>query len=51
MQLLIRPEDGRQADTPGFQFLTFVNHKLKPGAEITAATGDRELGLVVLGGR
>ena len=50
MQLLVRPEDGLQADTTGFQFLSFTNHKLKVGAEVAASTGDRELGLVVLGG-
>jgi 5-deoxy-glucuronate isomerase len=51
MQLLVRPEEGRQADTQGFQFLTLRNEKIKAGESVTASTGDRELGLVVLGGR
>jgi 5-deoxy-glucuronate isomerase len=51
MQLLVRPEEGRQADTKDFQFLTFRNDKLRAGESVTASTGDRELGMVVLGGQ
>ncbi|MCZ2073407.1 MAG: 5-deoxy-glucuronate isomerase [Bryobacteraceae bacterium] len=50
MQLLVRPQNGTQAETHGFQFLAFSNRRLKPGERIEADTADRELGLVLLGG-
>jgi 5-deoxy-glucuronate isomerase len=50
MQLLVRPENGKQAEAPGFEFLSFVNRKLRAGESTEAETADRELGLVVLGG-
>jgi len=50
MQLLVRPQNGTQAETHGFQFLAFSNRKLRPGERIEADTADRELGLVLLGG-
>ena len=50
MQLLVRPQNGAPADLPGFEFLSFVNWKLKPGESNAGETGNRELGLVLLGG-
>jgi 5-deoxy-glucuronate isomerase len=51
MKLLVRPENGTEAETNGFQFLSFSVRKLKPGERVEGATGARELGLVLLGGR
>jgi 5-deoxy-glucuronate isomerase len=51
MQLLVRPPNGAQADTGGFQFLSFVYGKLSAGETVQEDTGGRELGLVLLGGR
>jgi 5-deoxy-glucuronate isomerase len=51
MKLLVRPENGAQAETHGFQFLSFSARKLKPGERVEGDTGNRELGLVLLGGR
>jgi 5-deoxy-glucuronate isomerase len=51
MQLLVRPGNGNQAQTYGFQFLSFRQRTLKPGETAEGDTADRELGLVVLGGR
>jgi 5-deoxy-glucuronate isomerase len=50
MQLLVRPENGTQAPTNGFEFLTFTNYKLKRGETVAGQIMDQELGLVVLGG-
>jgi len=50
MRLLTKPRNGSNAETPGFEFLSFVNWKLKPGEQTDGDTGERELGLVLLGG-
>jgi 5-deoxy-glucuronate isomerase len=50
MQLIVRPEDGQAGDIRGFQFLAFQHRKLERGERTEDDTGDRELGLVVLGG-
>src|ERR1051325_11338815 len=50
MQLLVRPQNGRPAETRGFEHLSFVNWKLKPGQRAEGDTGESELGLVILGG-
>ena len=51
MQLLVRPENGVQAETPGFEFLSFCVHELKAGERTEGDTARRELGLVLLGGK
>jgi 5-deoxy-glucuronate isomerase len=51
MRLLVRPGTGPQAETYGFDFLSFVNRKLTPGERLKGDTADRELGLVLLGGK
>jgi 5-deoxy-glucuronate isomerase len=50
MQLRVRPENGTQSETYGFEFLTVDNHKLRPRDRIEGDTGNRELALVLLGG-
>jgi len=40
-----------QAETPGFEYLTFRVHTIKPHEGIEGDTADSELGLVLLGGR
>ncbi|MBL8215431.1 MAG: 5-deoxy-glucuronate isomerase [Bryobacterales bacterium] len=50
MQLLIRPQDAKP-EIDGFQFLSLVNHKLAAGESVSGSTANRELGLVILGGR
>jgi 5-deoxy-glucuronate isomerase len=50
-QLLIQPDVFRdQIANFGFEFLSFETRKLQAGASYTGETGDRELGMVVLGG-
>ncbi len=52
MQLLVRPEyNSPRIETFGFDLLGFKLHLLEPGAAIDEHTGDRELGIVVLGGK
>jgi 5-deoxy-glucuronate isomerase len=51
MQLLVRPENGTHPETHGFQLLAFNNRKLRSGERVEGDTADRELGLVLLGGR
>jgi 5-deoxy-glucuronate isomerase len=51
MQLLVRPGTGAQAETYGFEFLSFSNRKLTPGERLRGHTANRELGLVLLGGK
>jgi len=50
MQLLIPAEDGHEI-SDGFEFLSFRNLALHPDGIFQAETGDRELAIVVLGGR
>lgn len=49
MQLLIRPEDGCEF-SEGLAFLSFTHRRISPGGIVRGDTGDRELGLVLLGG-
>jgi 5-deoxy-glucuronate isomerase len=51
MEILVRPQNGTAEQTYGFEYLSFRVQRLTPGERTTASTGDRELGLVVLGGR
>jgi 5-deoxy-glucuronate isomerase len=51
MQLLVRPENGWQGEIDDFLYLSFLNRKLITGEQFAGDTRDRELGLVVLGGR
>jgi 5-deoxy-glucuronate isomerase len=51
MPLLVRPADGAGPESYGFQFLSIANRKLRAGGRCQGDTGDRELGLVLLGGR
>jgi 5-deoxy-glucuronate isomerase len=50
-QLLVRPRDDGEEFTDGFEFLSLSARKLNPGQRISIDTAERELGLVVLGGR
>jgi 5-deoxy-glucuronate isomerase len=50
MQLLVRPQNGTPTEPHGFEYLSFVNWKLKPGERTEGNTGGSELGLVLLGG-
>jgi 5-deoxy-glucuronate isomerase len=50
MQLLLRADDGHEI-ADGFEFLSFRNVQLSPGGSFEAETGERELAIVVLGGR
>jgi len=49
VQLLVRPKEGAE-EAYGFQFLSFRSRKLKRGESFEEDTGNRELGLIVLGG-
>jgi 5-deoxy-glucuronate isomerase len=51
MEILVRPQNGTAEQTYGFEYLSFRVQRLASGERTTASTGDRELGLVVLGGR
>ncbi|MBS1825640.1 MAG: 5-deoxy-glucuronate isomerase [Acidobacteria bacterium] len=51
MQLLLRPQNGAQTQIDTFQYLSFLNAKLAAGESTEGNTGNRELGLVVLGGK
>ena len=52
MQLLVEPErNGSEIETYGFDLLGFKTRRLTPGDQVAENTGDRELGIVVLGGR
>jgi 5-deoxy-glucuronate isomerase len=48
--LLIHDASGSHAQTHGFDFLSFHVQRIAPGGRIGAETGNRELGLVLLGG-
>jgi len=50
MTLLIRDAVGSRAQSHGFEFLSFHVQKLAPGEHVQTETGNRELGLVLLGG-
>jgi 5-deoxy-glucuronate isomerase len=50
MQLLTRAEEGSEI-SDGFEFLSFKNVRLDRGDTFEAETGERELTIVVLGGR
>jgi 5-deoxy-glucuronate isomerase len=51
MQLLVRPPDSNRPESYGFQFLSFRTQRLTPQDRVEEDTGDRELGIVLLGGR
>ena len=52
MQILFRPQvNGTDIETYGFEYLGFKNHRLGPGQQVSGHTGDRELGIVLLGGK
>ncbi|MBL8175366.1 MAG: 5-deoxy-glucuronate isomerase [Bryobacterales bacterium] len=51
MSLLLRPQAGAQTEINSFQYLSFLNAKLQPGQSTDGNTGNRELGLVILGGK
>ena len=51
MQLLVRAENGADAELHGFTYLSFQNRKLRAGERFEGDTGEHELGLVILGGR
>ena len=51
MQLLVRPGNESEPRIPGFEFLSFSSTLLKPGERTEGETGERELGLVLLGGK
>jgi 5-deoxy-glucuronate isomerase len=50
MQLLIRPENGKITECPGFEFLTLRSLQLSHGEQFQEETRDCELGIVLLGG-
>jgi 5-deoxy-glucuronate isomerase len=51
MNLLVHPAvNGGRVETFGFEYLGFQVRQLVSGAQIEEETGDRELGIVVLGG-
>jgi len=50
MSLLIRNVNGAQPSAHGFEFLSFHAQQIAPGGRVEAETGNRELGLVLLGG-
>lgn len=50
MQLLVSAEDGHEI-SEDFEFLSFRNIRLSQGEAFDAETGERELAIVVLGGR
>jgi 5-deoxy-D-glucuronate isomerase len=51
MQLLVRPPDSTRAESYGFHFLGFRTQRLTPQDRVEEDTGDRELGIVLLGGK
>jgi 5-deoxy-glucuronate isomerase len=51
MQLLVQPQDARQTESYGFQFLRFRTRKLTRSDSVQEDTGVCELGLVLLGGK
>jgi 5-deoxy-glucuronate isomerase len=52
MELLVRPElNNPRIETFGFDLLGFKVHRLSPGAHVEEDTANRELGIVVLGGK
>ena len=51
MQLLVRPGNEAQPRISGFEFLSFSSSQLKPGERSEGETAERELGLVMLGGK
>ncbi|MGO9274076.1 MAG: 5-deoxy-glucuronate isomerase [Terriglobia bacterium] len=51
MQLLVRPPDSHRPESYGFQFLSFRTQRLTPQGRLEENTGDRELGIVLLGGK
>ena len=50
MELLVRDANGPRVQSHGFEFLGFKVQKISAGERIDEETGDRELGLVWLGG-
>ena len=51
MKLLYRPQSqGNEIETYGFDYLGFKTRKLAAGEAIAENTGDRELGIVMMGG-
>lgn len=50
MNLLVRDANGSRAQSNGFEFLSFHAQKIASGGQVEAETGQRELGLVLLGG-
>jgi 5-deoxy-glucuronate isomerase len=50
VQLLVKPEQGPLTQTYGFEFLEFKAQTLPAGTRIDESTGQRELGIVLLGG-
>jgi 5-deoxy-glucuronate isomerase len=51
MKLLVSGGDVTQPEAIGFEYLSFHNARLKPGQVFAGNTSDRELGLVILGGK
>lgn len=51
MQLLVHPQCGAEAESYGFEYLAFNTLKLAAGQSTEGNTADRELGLVLLGGK
>ncbi|HJT89807.1 MAG TPA: 5-deoxy-glucuronate isomerase [Bryobacteraceae bacterium] len=50
-QLLVRPSAASRAESYGFEYLSFRTQRLAAGHWVEEETGERELGLVLLGGR
>jgi 5-deoxy-glucuronate isomerase len=50
MQLLVRPTNSNRTESYGFQFLGFRSQRLTAKNRVEEDTGERELGLVLLGG-
>src|ERR1019366_198631 len=51
MQLLVRPPSLNRTESYGFHFLGFRTQRLTPKDRVEEDTGDRELGIVLLGGK
>ena len=51
MQLLVRPPSLNRTESYGFHFLSFRTQRLTPKDRVEEETGDRELGIVLLGGK
>src|ERR1039458_8671792 len=51
MQLLVRPPSLNRTESYGFHFLSFRTQRLTPKDRVEEDTGDRELGIVLLGGK